>query len=84
MKRLQQLGLNKLAILGGAELVASLIAVDLVDELWLTICPIILGGRDAPTPIAGIGFTQSQARNLKLLEVTQLDAEVFLHYAIAR
>lgn len=82
--QLQQLGLNKVAVLGGAELVASLFAEDLIDELWLTVCPIILGGKNSPTPVTGIGFSESQAKRLRLLEVKQTDAEVFLHYAIAR
>ncbi|WP_216595553.1 RibD family protein [Myxosarcina sp. GI1] len=80
--QLQQLGLNKIAVLGGAELVASLLAEDLIDELWLTICPIILGGKNAPTPVAGIGFTETQAKKLQLLEVKQIETEVFLHYAV--
>ena len=79
----KELGINKLAILGGAELVASLLAVDLVDELWLTICPLILGG-NAPTPVGGMGWLQSQGKQLKLLEVKQLEEEVFLHYQIIK
>ncbi len=79
---LYQLGVKKLAILGGGELVASLFAVDAIDELWLTICPLILGGSDAPTPVTGIGFHPSQARKLSLLEVKQIDQEVFLHYLV--
>lgn len=79
---LYQLGLKKLAILGGGELVASLFAVDAIDELWLTICPLILGGSNAPTPVTGIGFHPSQARKLSLLEVKQIDQEVFLHYLV--
>ena len=61
---------------------ASLFAVDAIDELWLTICPLILGGSDAPTPVTGIGFHPSQARKLSLLEVKQIDQEVFLHYLV--
>ncbi len=79
---LYQLGLKKLAILGGGELVASLFAVNLIDELWLTVCPLILGGRDAPTPVTGIGFDSSQARKLSLLAVKQIEEEVFLHYSV--
>ena len=80
--RLQRLGLNKLAILGGGELMASLLAVDLIDELWLTICPIIFGGKASPTPVGGIGFLESQGKKLKLLEVKQIDRELFLHYQV--
>ena len=79
--QLQELGLNKLAVLGGSELFASLLRLDLIDELWLTICPTILGG-DAPTPVGGEGFIQSQAKKLKLLEVKRIEQEVFLHYLV--
>jgi 5-amino-6-(5-phosphoribosylamino)uracil reductase len=76
-----ELGLNKLAILGGSQLLTSLLTLDLIDELWLTICPTIFGG-DAPTPVEGIGFPQSQAKRLTLVEVKQIQQEVFLHYLV--
>ena len=79
--RLKELGLNKLAILGGAKLLASLLAVNLIDELWLTICPLILGG-DAPSLVGGTGWLQSQGKRLELLEVKQIESEVFLHYRV--
>ncbi len=81
LMQLKKLDLDKLAILGGGELIASLLAVDLIDELWLTICPIIFGG-NAPTPVGGSGFLQSQSKKLKLLEVQQIEQELFLHYQV--
>ena len=80
--QLQELGFDKLGILGGGELVASLFEVDLIDELWLTVCPVIFGGRHAPTPVDGMGFVQSKGKKLKLLEVTQIDQEIYLHYSV--
>ncbi|HEY9767694.1 MAG TPA: RibD family protein [Coleofasciculaceae cyanobacterium] len=81
LMQLKKLDLDKLAILGGGELIASLLAVDLIDELWLTICPVIFGG-NAPTPVGGKGFIQSQAKKLMLLETKQVEQEVFLHYLL--
>ena len=78
------LGLRRLAVLGGGELVASLFAADLVDELWLTICPLILGGAEAPTPVEGVGFLTGVAPRLELLDVRPADEEVFLHYRVKR
>ncbi|MEB3278321.1 MAG: RibD family protein [Lyngbya sp.] len=79
-----QLGLKRLAILGGGELVGSLIQRDLIDEFWLTVCPIIIGGVDAPTPVEGKGFLSDLAPRLQLLEVKQVEQEVFLHYQVQR
>ncbi|NJK77305.1 MAG: RibD family protein [Microcoleus sp. SU_5_6] len=82
--QLANLGIQRLAILGGGQLVASVLAAGLIDEFWLTVCPLILGGTDAPTPVAGKGFLASCAPKLQLLAVKQVEGEVFLHYRVAR
>ncbi|MEG4113092.1 MULTISPECIES: RibD family protein [unclassified Microcoleus] len=79
-QQLETLGIKRLAILGGGKLVASVLAAGLVDELWLTVCPLILGGADAPTPVEGEGFLADLAPKLELLAVKQVGQEVFLHY----
>ena len=81
-QQLETLGIKRLAILGGGKLVASLLAVGLIDELWLTVCPLILGGADAPTPVEGKGFLADLAPKLELLAVKQVGQEVFLHYRV--
>lgn len=75
-----QLGLEQLSILGGGKLIASLLAVDFIDELWLTICPVLVGGATAPTPVEGEGFAASQLPHLELVAVEQVEQEIFLHY----
>lgn len=80
--RLAEMGLERLAILGGGELIASLLAVDLIDEVWLTVCPLILGGADAPTPVEGSGFLADLAPRLELLTAEIIEQEVFLHYRL--
>ncbi len=76
------LGLVQLVILGGGELVASLLSVGLIDEVWLTICPLLLGGTNAPTPVEGSGFLTNLAPRLELLTVRPVGQEVFLHYRL--
>lgn len=80
--QLLSLNIHKLAILGGGELVASLLAINAIDEIWLTVCPVIFGGINAPTPVEGTGWLQSESIKLDLLEVKQSDREVFLHYKV--
>lgn len=79
-----QLGLERIAVLGGGELVASLVAEDLIDEFWLTVCPLIIGGATAPTPVEGAGFITAQAPRLELLSASQVEQELFLHYRLQR
>jgi len=81
-RQLGQLNLKRLAILGGGQLVASLLAADVIDELCLTVCPLILGGAAAPTPVDGAGLLS--ALHLNLLSVDTIEQEVFLHYSIKR
>jgi len=82
LKYLTNLQINRLAILGGGQLVASFLESNLIDEIWLTICPLILGGSIAPSPVEGTGFLSNLAPKLQLLEVSTIEQEVFLHYRI--
>ncbi len=80
--KLAELGVEALCFLGGSELAASLFAADFIDELWLTICPLIYGGSNAPNLVAGAGFTPDLAPRLKLLSVDRIEQELFLHYQV--
>ena len=82
LAQLKELGINKLAVLGGSTLVSSLLAINAIDEIWLTVCPFIFGGANTLTPVAGMGWLQSEAIELNLLEVRQIGQEVFLHYTV--
>mgnify|MGYP002777984427 FL=1 len=84
LEQLFSLGIKRLAVLGGGELVAAMLAVDLIDEMWLTVCPLLLGGTNAPSPVAGIGFPENLAPRLELLSAQAEGQEVFLHYRLQR
>lgn len=77
---LAALGIKKLVVLGGGELVAALIKENLIDEFWLTICPVILGGKSAPTPVDGLGLLNRL--ELQLVESKTIGSEIFLHYRL--
>ncbi len=81
-QQLAQLGMERVSILGGGDLVASLLPFDVIDEFWLTVCPLIFGGDKAPTPVDGVGFSTDMAPRLKLLSVKTIEQEVFLHYVL--
>ncbi|MGF1461313.1 MAG: RibD family protein [Leptolyngbyaceae cyanobacterium] len=78
--RLKQLGLHRIALLGGGTLVASLAEQGVIDELYLTICPLLVGGSQSPTPFDGQGLSVTAAVPLRLVDVVTQGDEVFLHY----
>jgi riboflavin-specific deaminase-like protein len=64
---------------GGGELNEALFRAGVVDELHLTISPVIFGGRDAPTLADGKGVEHlADATRLKLKSYRRIDDEVFL------
>ena len=63
---------------GGGELNDALFRAGLVDELHLTLCPKIFGGRHAPTIADGRGFSQlSQAESFQLKSTCPNNGELF-------
>ena len=63
---------------GGGELNDALFRADLVDELHLTLCPRIIGGRQAPTIADGLGFPHlSEACHLQLASSKRIGDELF-------
>jgi riboflavin biosynthesis pyrimidine reductase len=63
---------------GGGELNAPLFRLGLVDELHLTICPVIFGGRRAPTLADGDGIEHLvDAKRFKLRRQQKVGYELF-------
>ncbi|MGD1949470.1 MAG: RibD family protein [Leptolyngbyaceae cyanobacterium] len=80
LRNFRDQGIKHLLVMGGGQLVANLVERDLVDELWLTVCPLIIGGKDAPTPCDGTGVCLANAPRFTLVSNQAIGDEVFLHY----
>ena len=80
LTKLKTLGIDRLMVMGGGQLVARLMEADLIDDLWLTICPLIIGGKNSPTPCDGDGFALANAPKFTLISQHTIDNEVFLNY----
>ena len=76
-------GVRRLICEGGGKLNAALIRAGLVGEVHLTMCPRLVGGRNAPTLCDGIGAARlSDASRLKLRSARRHGQELFLVYAL--
>ncbi|PSN15758.1 riboflavin deaminase [filamentous cyanobacterium CCT1] len=82
LAQFRQAGINSLALLGGGGLAADLLRCHCVHEIFITVCPLILGGTTAPTPVEGAGFLADLAPRLRLLSNHTVGDEVFLHYRV--
>ena len=68
---------------GGGELDDALFRAGLVNELHLTICPKIFGGRRAPTIAEGSGVPKlADAAQLKLKSMKRIEDELFVVYEV--
>jgi riboflavin-specific deaminase-like protein len=78
-------GVRTLLCEGGGELNDALFRAGLVDELHLTICPLVFGGRQAPTVCDGLGSpTLAGADTLELHSSRRIRDELFLVYRAKR
>ncbi len=75
-------GCRNVLIEGGGDLIFRCLEADRLDELVLTVCPLVIGGTRAPTPADGPGFPPDDLRRLRLLETRHVGDEVFLRYAV--
>jgi riboflavin-specific deaminase-like protein len=83
VRRLSTLGVRHLLLEGGGELNFSMLRSGLVDEVYLTICPFLFGGRTAPSPVGGEGLPREQVRKLSLKSHrVGTHGEVFLRYDV--
>jgi riboflavin-specific deaminase-like protein len=73
-------GIRALLCEGGPTLHRSLQAAGLVDELFLTVWPVLTGDDAEPSIIAGGRLPE--VTGLRLLSVRQVGSELFLRYAV--
>jgi len=83
LSQLYNMGVRTLMVEGGGTLLWSMFELGLVDEMYQYIGNIVLGGRDAPTPADGEGFSSTDPFvRMDLLEWVRIDEGVLLHWRI--
>ncbi len=76
-------GVKRLMVEGGGTLNWSLLCHGLVDEIYIYIGNMIIGGDSAPTPVGGTGFIRpDELLRLRLISMEELDEGVLLKWRV--
>lgn len=81
---LAKMGVQDLLLECGGDLLSQWLAAGLVDEVYVTVCPIVLGGKGAPTLADGPGFPFASAPRLRLLYAQPVGSELYCRYEVVR
>jgi 2,5-diamino-6-(ribosylamino)-4(3H)-pyrimidinone 5'-phosphate reductase len=83
MDELGTMGIQRIMVEGGGELIAGLIRAGLVHEIYTFIGNLIIGGRTAPTLADGTGFLKDEEFSyLSLIETRRIENGVLLHWKV--
>jgi len=82
LERLAQRGVERLLVEGGGEINWQMVDAGLVDELYVTIAPSLLGGAQAPTLLEGAGRAMERQVRLSLVSIDRGGDELFCRYRL--
>ncbi len=77
-------GIKRLVCEGGGTLLRAMLAADLVDELHVTLCPRIFGGKKAPTLTGIASDFLPRSTQLRLAEMLPVGDECFTRWRVVR
>lgn len=79
---LQQKNIQTLMVEGGGHIMNLFLQAQAVQELYLTVCPLLLGGQNDPTLVTGSGFTVANAPRTTVRSSQWAGQELYLHLDI--
>ena len=78
----REYGVKNLLIEGGGQVNFAMFREQLIDEIYLTLSPRVIGGRNVPTLVEGTGFDFADLVKLELLDHQVVNNEIYLHYCV--
>ena len=84
LETLSRRGIRNLLVEAGGDLLFQFLAADAIDDLYVTLCPLLIGGAQTASLVDGPGFSLAAMRRLRLQQVEQIGDELYLHYQLPR
>jgi riboflavin biosynthesis pyrimidine reductase len=75
---------KRLVCEGGPSLLRAMLERKLVDELHVTMCPLLFGGKKAPTLTGKAGSFLPASLRLRLVEAEEAEGECFTRWRVER
>ncbi len=76
---LAEKGIQTMMVEGGGHIFNLFLEAQAVDELYLTVCPLLLGGKEDPTLVTGPGFRVAEAPRTTVISKEWRGEELYLH-----
>ena len=77
-------GIGTLLVEAGGDLLSQFLAADALDEMFVTLCPLLIGGDPRSGLLTGAGLPAHRIQRLNLKNVEQIEDELFLHYRVMK
>ena len=84
LEELRRRGINRVLLEGGGEVHFAFAREGVIDEIYITLTPRLIGGASAPTVLDGKGFLAADHIELRLLSTKRIGDELYLRYAVDR
>lgn len=85
MDALGRMEIDSILLEGGGTLNEAMLRAGLVQKVYAYIAPLLLGGRDAKTPVEGIGFpTPGEGIRLSSPAVSSVGGDLLLEYRLCK
>lgn len=85
LKSLYSKGIKKLMVEGGGTVIWSFLEQGLVDDMYIFIAPIIIGGKGTPTLADGLGINnEDNVINLKVINIDRIGSGILIHYKLIK
>lgn len=79
---LKDKGVQNILVEAGGELIFRFVQEGLLNEMYVTLCPWLIGGQGSPSLLSGEGFLKEHIKRLDLLSCQTVGNEIYLNYRV--